>query len=195
MRSLAIIIILLLLTQHSRSQELDVIRTFDSTDHKRIYRISKSDFQHIEMIENLDGTFTGTLKNIIWKVNKKEERTKLVQQKLSIPPYHVEQLMNIGLLNNIETLADCQDVKGCIIGLDGTSISFSIRTPVRNYSYRYWEPENDHYQDSTITEIKYVRAILDGINKRMSLRTIYNSFTSDLPIGKYAYGGIIMTKK
>ncbi|HYG37363.1 MAG TPA: hypothetical protein VD908_02035 [Cytophagales bacterium] len=195
MRYLAIIIILILLPDNSISQELEQITTFDSTSHKRIYKISKSDFQHIVLIENLDGTFNGKLVNTIWKVNRKEERTKLIQQTLKIPPYHVEELMNIGFINNIETLSDCEDVDGCVIGLDGTSISFNIRAPELDRNYWYWEPDNDHYQDSTITEIKNVRTILDEIDKRISLRTLYDSFTSDLPIGKYAYGGIIMTKK
>jgi len=151
--------------------------------------------QHLELIEYLDGTFVGTLTNSIWKVNRREERTTTIEQVLNIPPNHVEQLMNIGFSNDIETLPNCQDVDEYVNGLDGTAISFSIRTPELERAYYYWEPESDYYQDSTLTETKKVRNILSGIHERMNLRLLFDGFTSELPSGKYAFGGIIMEKK
>ena len=195
MQVASIFSILLLISTYSNSQELGTAADFDSTKHQRIYQISKSDFQQIELIENLDGTFQGILTNTIWKLNRKEERTRTIQQVLSIPASQVEQLLNIGYANNIETLPSCEDIEGYVNGLDGTSISFGIQTPELDRSYHYWEPENDYYQDSTLTETIKVRAILTAIQERMNLKLLFDMFTSELPSGKYVFGGIIMERR
>ncbi|MFK7951873.1 MAG: hypothetical protein AB8B73_03435 [Ekhidna sp.] len=194
MRLANIFAILLLISTYSNSQGLRTGTAFDSVKHQRIYQISRSDFQQIELIENLDGTFQETLTNIIWNVNKKEERTKPIEQTLNVPSDHVEQLMNIGFTNNIETNPNCQDVEGYVTGVDGTSISFGIRTPELERTYYYLEPENDNYQDSTVSETRKVRTIIMSIHERMNLKLLFDTFTSELPSGKYAFGGIIMEK-
>jgi len=195
MQIVSIFSILLLISNYSNSQKVGSATKLDSTKHQRIYQISKSDFQQIELIENLNGTFQGTLTNTIWKMNRKEERIRTIQQVLNIPAIHVEQLMNICYMNDIENLPSCEDVNGYVHGLDGTSISFGIQTHELNRNYYYWELENNHYQDSTITETKKVRMMLSSIHERMSLKRLFNMFTNKLPSGKYAFGGIIMEKR
>lgn len=195
MRIASIFNILLLISTFSNAQELRTITEFNPTQHRRIYQISKSDFQQIELIENLDGTFQGTLTNIIRTVNRKEEHKRTIHQVLNIPSHDVEQLMEIGFTNEIETLPSCEDIEGYTNGLDGISISFDIRTTQLKRTYYYWEPENNYYQDSTLTETLKVRAILSGIHERMNLKLLFDKFTNELPSGKYAYGGIIMEKR
>ncbi|MFT7070710.1 MAG: hypothetical protein ACJAZY_003610, partial [Spirosomataceae bacterium] len=51
--------------------------------------------------------------------------------------------MNVFLNDNIETLRNCEDVNGCVIGADGLSYRFNITITELNRSYSYWEPEND----------------------------------------------------
>jgi hypothetical protein len=194
MRVAATFFLLILLVEYSKAQEKGLGTRFDSTIHKRIYGISKSNFQYIQLIENQDGTFNGTLTNTIWKVTRKEERTKMIQQKLTIPPNHVKQLMYIGFSNSIETLPSCQAVENCVIGLDGASFSFGIRTLEVERDYSYWEPESD-YQDSTITQIIKVRSILSGVQELINMQLLYDRFTCELPSGRYAFGTIIMTKR
>ncbi|MFT7002318.1 MAG: hypothetical protein ACJAVW_003357, partial [Spirosomataceae bacterium] len=60
-----------------------------------------------------------------------------------IPTLDVKELMNVFLNDNIETLRNCEDVNGCVIGADGLSYRFNITITELNRSYSYWEPEND----------------------------------------------------
>jgi hypothetical protein len=194
MKYLAIFIIFIFATDSSLSQEIVHKTAFDSTEHKRIYRISKSDYQHIELVENLDGVFSGQLINVIWKVNRKDQRTKAIEQTLDLTSSQVKNIMDIAFVNNIEILPNCEDVDGCVIGLDGTSISFKVITTEVNRDFWYWEPENDYYQDPSISEIISVRTILNAVSEQINLNSLYSSFTSDLPKGNYAFGGLRMKK-
>ncbi|MCX2743785.1 hypothetical protein OO013_07910 [Mangrovivirga sp. M17] len=189
-------IILSLLVGQQMVAQIDISKTlFDSATHKRIYQISISDYQQIELIEDVNGQYSGTLTSAVWKVNRKEERKKILQQKLTIPSKHVQEIMNIGSLNNIENLESCKDVKGCVIGLDGRSVFFTIKTSKLSREYWYWEPENDQYQDSSVVQIKNIRQILKGIRKYIDLKMIFDSFINELPFGKYSFGGVIITKR
>jgi len=199
-KKLYILTILVLTTAFSTAQtdwkaELKLTQ-YDSVLYKRIYRIQVDDYQIVELSELRDGEYNGSLTNSVWKAKGKEYRTKLILQKIKIPNLTVEKLMNDLKNNDFENIPDCQNVKNCIQGLDGTTISFSVLKNGTERNYSYWEPESDYYyKDNIIPEVIKVREILKSIKSEFDLWGNFTKFRDSLPKGKYTYGMIVMEKK
>lgn len=169
---------------------------YDSILHKRIYRIQVSDYQILELTEYKNGQFNGSLTNTMWKVKGKNYHAKLITQKIEIPNLTVEKLMTNLHNDDFENIPDCKDVKDCIQGLDGTTISFCVIKNGTERNYSYWEPESDYYyKDNIISEIIKVRKILKSINSGINLSKDFTKFRDELPKGKYTFGMIVMEKK
>ena len=172
------------------------LTVFDSVIHKIIYQIQVDDYQILELTELKSGKFNGSLLNTIWKSNGKNYPAKLIIQKIEIPNLSAEKLMTGLRINDFENIPDCQNVKDCIQGLDGKTISFSLIKNGTERNYSYWEPESDYYyKENIIPEIIKVRKILDLINSEINLWAKFTKFRDSLPKGKYTYGMIVMEKK
>ena len=169
---------------------------YDSILHKRIYRIQVSDYQILELTEFKNDHFNGSLINTVWKVKGKNYQAKLITQKIEILNLTVEKLIADLQKNDFENIPDCKDVKDCIQGLDGTTISFCVLKNGTERNYSYWEPESDYYyKDNIIPEIIKVRKIIKSINSEINLWGNFTTFRDVLPKGKYTYGMIVMEKK
>ena len=169
---------------------------YNSVFHKLIYRIQVDDYQILELTESKSGQFNGTLTTTIWKVKGKNYRAKLIIQKTEIPNLTVEKLINNLQNEDFENIPDCKEVKDCIQGLDGKTISFCVLKKETERNYSYWEPESDYYyKDNIIPEILKVRKILKTVNSEINLWGNFTKFRDSLPKGKYAYGMIVMEKK
>lgn len=97
---------------------------FDSNKHDRIYSVQIEDYQNVELIYFKNAEFNGTLTHSVWTFNRKGIRKESLIQKIKIPNTIAEKL--ISELNNKEfgNLKDCNEVKNCINGLDGTMTFF-----------------------------------------------------------------------
>ncbi len=178
--------------------ELELIE-FDSLLHKEIYRIEVAEFQRLELIELKSGKFEGTLTHAIWKTNRREKQKKRVVQKIKLSEKMIERLM-VELKNSgYETLKDCSEIRNCIKGLDGTTITFYVIKNGTNQSASYWELESDYYYETNSVELPNevleARKILMIINSEIDLKKQFRSFTSQLPVGKYLFNGIVMELK
>lgn len=180
------------ITGHSQN-EIPVTQ-FDSSVHKKIYRITFSNYQTIELISHTDQNYSGTIRNAVWKINRNGDKQRLKYKIYDIAKSDVDTLFQNLPKENIETLPTCEKVQGCTIGMDGLSISFDIITSDFKNSYWYWEPENDRYQNENIQEIKSVRNILTLLKSRIEVKKIFEQFKDSLPEGFYSYSGIIMHK-
>ncbi|MFD0837251.1 hypothetical protein ACFQ0I_15840, partial [Mariniflexile aquimaris] len=172
---------------------------FDSLTHIEIYRIEVAEYQRLELIELRNGEFEGSLIHSVWKTNRKEEQKKKITQKIRIPEKMVKKLM-VELRNRgYENLKDCGEIRDCIVGLDGTTITFNMLKNGINKSASYWELELDYYYKTNSVEIPKevleARKILEIINEEIDLKKQFENYTSRLPIGKYMFNGIIMEKK
>jgi hypothetical protein len=172
---------------------------FDSLIQKKIYRIDVAEFQELELIELKNGEFEGSLIQSVWETNRKVEQKKKITQKIRVPEKMVKRLM-VGLRNGgYENLKDCSEIKDCIVGLDGTTITFNVLKNGMNKSASYWELESDYYYKTNSVllpkEVLEARKIFGIINKEIELKKQFENFTSRLPIGKYMFNGIIMEKK
>ncbi|PQB07317.1 hypothetical protein BST83_09220 [Polaribacter filamentus] len=98
-----------------------------------------------------------------------------------------------------ENLKDCSEITDCIVGLDGTTITFNMLKNGINKSASYWELELDYYYKTNSVEIPKevfeARKIFEIINEEIDLKKQFENYTSRLPIGKYMFNGIIMEKK
>lgn len=169
------------------------LTSFDSLKCQKAYRIWYP-HQVIELFEIEDSLFSGQLVNFATRITRKGEPLNTVYQKLMIPDFTVLSLMSDLSKENIETLPDSYDVAQYVNGLDGTTLVFEILVDNRYRLYSYWEPENDHYQDSTLIEVKQVRNIISIIKAQMDLKHLYSRFTDGLRRGYYELGGIILRK-
>jgi hypothetical protein len=182
--------------QSNSKNELKVI-VYDSVLHKQIYRIEVGVNQLVELVEFNNGEFDGNLTNAVWKINRDESRSKIITQKIKIPSLTVKKLMTKLREQDFEIIPDCNDVKGCIDGLDGTGVAFFFLKKAVSRVYSYWEPENDYYytKDKMIPEVLKLRQILKTINSEFNLSESQKAFHSKLPNGKYTYGMLVMEKK
>jgi hypothetical protein len=172
---------------------------FDNLIHIEIYRIEVAEYQRLELIELRNGEFEGDLIHSVWKTNRKEEQKKKITQKIRIPEKMVKKLM-VELRNRgYENLKDCSEITDCIVGLDGTTITFNMLKNGINKSASYWELELDYYYKTNSVEIPKevfeARKIFEIINEEIDLKKQFENYTSRLPIGKYMFNGIIMEKK
>ena len=172
---------------------------FDSLIQREIYRIEVAEYQKLELIELKNGEFEGSLIHSVWKTNRKEEQKKKITQKIRIPEKMVKKLM-VELRNGgYENLKDCGEIKDCIVGLDGTTITFNMLKNGMNKSASYWELESDYYYKTNSVqlpkEVLEARKIFGIINKEIDLKKQFENYTSRLPIGKYMFNGLIMEKK
>ena len=195
----SIIFFLLLISNISNAQkdwksELK-LTVFDSVLHSRIYQIQIDDYQMVELIEYNKGEFDGSLINTVWKNEGKKYHTELIIQNIKIPSLRVKKLMNLLKDKDFETIPNCKDIKGCVEGLDGKSISFYVFDKKITRSYSYWEPESDYYyKDPIIKEVLKVRDILKTINSEFNLWDYFEKFRDRLPSGSYNYGMVGMQK-
>jgi hypothetical protein len=168
--------------------------SFDSIKYEKAYRIWNP-HQVIELIKINDSTYNGKMVNFATKTTPDENKIGKISQTLMIPDYTVKKLINKLFTENIETLPDSYDVKGYINGVDGITYIFEIGTSIGCRIYSYWEPENDHYQNPELKEIKNVRNILSSIRSEIDLNGLFTKFTDNLGRGTYDIGGIILTIK
>ncbi|QCR22316.1 hypothetical protein [Pontibacter sp. SGAir0037] len=149
-------------------------------------------YQVVELISINDSIYHGQLVNFVTKVNRKEERKGIVSQRLTIPATVTKTLIEQLLKEGVEELPDSYDVEGYVNGLDGTTYVFEVSSHDKYRVYSYWEPENDHYQNPELKEVKSVRNIISAINKQFDSWKLFTAFRDNLPAGRYQYGGIIM---
>lgn len=178
----------------SKIDKLDLYSAKDLKEEK-IYRIWFDDYQVIELVENENMIVNGSLINYVTKIDKNENKNRIISQKLTIPEHTAKELFEKFKTENIELIHDCREIEGYVLGCDGNSVTFEIKTPSVNRAYFYWEPENDNYQNSTNINVHCVRQILICINKEINRSLLFKNFTDRLGIGKYRYGMIILTKK
>ena len=171
----------------------------DSLSQKEIYRIEVAEFQRLELIELKNGEFKGDLIHSVWKTNRKEEQKKKIVQKIKVPENMVKKLMAELRNDGFENLKDCNEIEDCIVGLDGTTITFSFLKNGVNKSASYWELESDYYYKTNSVqlplEVLEARKIFGIVNQEIDLKKQFENFTSRLPIGKYMFNGIIMERK
>ncbi|AUC23225.1 MULTISPECIES: hypothetical protein [Polaribacter] len=171
----------------------------DSLSQKEIYRIEVAEFQRLELIELKNGEFKGDLIHSVWKTNRKEEQKKKIVQKIKVPEKMVKKLMAELRNDGFENLKDCNEIEDCIVGLDGTTITFSFLKNGVNKSASYWELESDYYYKTNSVqlplEVLEARKIFGIVNQEIDLKKQFENFTSRLPIGKYMFNGIIMERK
>ena len=153
------------------------------------------DYQVLELVANEKYQIKGQFVNYVTKIARKEPKNKIVSQKLIIPEKTAQNLFEKFHQENIETLPDYRYIDNYVIGCDGISVTFEIKTPNIQRSYFYWEPEFQVYQDSTNINVIAVRQTLIALNKEINRSQLFKNFTETLGIGKYRYGMIIMTKK
>ncbi|MDO1451417.1 hypothetical protein Q0590_34400 [Rhodocytophaga aerolata] len=170
------------------------LQNLEKTTYPKAYRIWNS-YQVIELIQENDSTYRGQLINYVAKINRKEEKKRLINQKLFIPESVAKTLIHQLTAQDIEYLPDGKDVKGYVTGLDGMSYQFEIKSAGKYRIYSYWEPEDDLYQNSQIQEVQKVRNILSALDQHLDVWKLFTSFRDQLPYGRYQYGGIIMTKR
>lgn len=184
-------LLLFIIVQLTIAQKSDFTK-FNPDIHLRIYRIEISNYQFIELVETNDHAFKGRLINRVRKINRKEKHKKIISETLMIPSSDVKQIMGIANRNEIETLPNSLEIKKYTNGLDGMNMSFVIEKSNSTRSFSYWEPESN-YQDSTLMEVIAVRNIISTLREKINFEFHFEKFRSNLPIGKYAYGGVIVT--
>jgi hypothetical protein len=171
---------------------------FDSIEHNRIYRVQIENYQVIELVDFKNGTFSGTLNNLVWKINRKEIRKDSILQKITIPSSIVKKLISELKDNGFENLKDCNEVENCISGLDGTTTFFNTIKSQKINSAAYWELESDYYykQDKIDlpTEVIKARKLISLINNEFDLKRQFQNFLDRLPNGRYSYSMLIMKK-
>jgi len=170
------------------------LKPFDNLHYEKAYRIWTYSYQVVELIKINDTTYTGQLVNYVTKRSKKVKSNKTIFQKLIIPDGTVKLLIEILSVENIEKLQDSDEVKGYINGLDGTTYVFEISSDNQKRVYSFWEPESVQYQNPEIIEVKHVRNILNAIKSEIDTGRLFSAFIDSLDIGKYLYGGAVLTK-
>ena len=194
---ISLLLIFASLTSFSQKNSLEIELTeFDSIIHSKIYRIDIGGYQCLELVEFKNGKLSGSLTNSVYVSNQKGTNKKLISQKINIPQNMINNLFKILTENHFETIPDCKDVYGCIIGLDGTTTSFTVLTNNTNRAYSYWEIDsNYYYKDKEIPqEVFKVRKILKEVNNIVDLKIQFENFKIRLPKGIYCFNGVIMTK-
>jgi len=179
------------------NKQIDILKLHRSEKpvNEKIYRIWFDDYQVLELVANEKYQIKGQFVNYVTKIARKEPKNKIVSQKLIIPEKTAQNLFEKFHQENIETLPDYRYIDNYVIGCDGNSVTFEIKTPNIQRSYFYWEPEFQVYQDSTNINVIAVRQTLIALNKEINRSQLFKNFTETLGIGKYRYGMIIMTKK
>lgn len=180
---------------HERVEELN-LQKLDAASHLKAFRVWNS-YQVVELVQENDSLHRGQLINYVYvtRVNRKEEKKRMISQRLTIPESVAKTLIHQLTAQDIEYLPDAIQVKGYKIGVDGTSYQFEIKSASSYRIYSYWEPENDRYQNPQIQEVQKVRNILSALNHEFDLWKLFTSFRDHLPNGRYHYGGIILTKR
>ncbi len=172
------------------------VTNFDTILHHRIYRISISDYQILELVELKTGKYFGSLTNSVFRYKRKNNDGELVAVKINVPEKIAQKLMYDLRLEKFELIPDCKNTKGCIQGLDGTTSSFTSLTKNRVHEYSYWEVDSDYYYKNKEipVEVLDVRKILSIINSKIDLNKQFGDFIERLPKGSYSYGGVNMVK-
>jgi hypothetical protein len=179
------------------NSNIDILQLYrsDNPASEKIYRIWFDDYQVLELIENNESQVRGKLVNYVTKIARNKKNNKIINQTLKIPEESAKRLVKKFEENNIETLLDCRDIDGYVIGCDGSSVTFEIKTPIIQRTYYYWEPEFQTYQDSTNINVIAVRQILIAMNKEFNCSQLFKNFIGTLGFGKYSWGMILMTKE
>ncbi|WP_347158315.1 hypothetical protein [Pontibacter chitinilyticus] len=169
------------------------LQNLENSDYTTAIRLWKP-YQVVEFIKVNDSVYQGQLVNFVTKLNRKEEKKAVVSEKVIIPASVTKILIEQLQKEGVEELPDSYDVEGYVNGLDGTTYVFEVSSRDKYRVYSYWEPENDHYQNSDLREVKSVRNVLSAINKEFDSWKLFTLFRDSLPAGRYQYGGIIMVK-
>ena len=167
------------------------LQNLESTDYDIAIRLWKP-YQVIELVKVNDSVYQGQVVNYVTKVNRKEESKGAVSQRLSIPASVTKSLIEQLLQEGVKELPDSDDVEGYVNGVDGTTYVFEVNSHDKYRVYSYWEPENDHYQNPELKEVKSVRNILSAINKQFDAWKLFTMFRDNLPAGRYQYGGVVL---
>jgi len=199
MKKNTLLLVTILISLHCFSQEKNFNQEeLDSLNHKRIYQIKIGETKVIELIENQNSEYNGTLTNKVWKTNRKGVRKKQILNAIKIPDLMVKRLMNNFKKDGITELKDCTKVGDCIRGADGTTIIFnSFENRLINqasfwslFSDSYYKKENRLYQ-----QVVKARKVYSHIEEEFNLQELYNDFVKRLPKGTYSYGMIRLTKR
>lgn len=179
------------------NRQIDILKLHRSEKpiNEKIYRIWFDDYQVLELVANEKSKVKGQFVNYVTEIARNEKKNKIVSQNLTIPGETAQRLFEKFSQENIEILPDCRDIDNYVIGCDGNSVTFEIKTPDTKRSYFYWEPEFQNYQDSQNINVIAVQQILIALNKDVNRSQLFKNFTETLGVGTYRYGMIIMTKK
>jgi len=171
---------------------------FDSNKHDRIYSVQIEDYQNVELIYFKNGEFNGTLNHSVWTSNRKGIRKDSIIQKIKIPNSIAEKLISELNNNGFGNLKDCNEVKNCISGLDGTTTFFKAIKDGEINTASYWELESDYYYNQNKVklpaEVIKARKLISIINKEFDLKEQFQNFLNRLPNGRYSYSMLIMKK-
>lgn len=167
------------------------LQNLENANYKTAIRLWNP-YQVVELIKVNDSVYQGQLVNFVNKVNRKEQKKRVVSQKLTIPASVTKTLIEQLLQEGVEELPDSYDVDGYVNGLDGITYVFEVNSLGKYRVYSYWEPENDRYQNLEIREVKSGRNILNAINNQFDSGKLFTLFRDSLPAGRYQYGGLIM---
>ncbi len=169
---------------------------FDDGIHEKMYVIGIDDYQVIKLTKLKDGNYSGNLTNYIWESNDNGDKVKQRSQKREITSLVVEELMNALKLNEFETIPDGKNVKGCIVGSGGVTISLTTKYLNERHTSKYWEPQSMlYYRNTKISEILRVREILKMINVAINYEAQYEKFAKSMPDGQYVYGSMSFDKR
>lgn len=202
MKPIKIIIIILflfdtnLLSAQNDNKIKNDTNEFNSLIHQRIYQLNIGKHQALKLLEFKNGEFEGSLINSAFKMDRKNN-LELMTVKINVPVKTVKILMDELKEKQFENIPDCKEIKNCI---DGTSSSFNTIhftsiTDAKFHKYYYWKTESDYNNKALSRETAQVRELLSIINNEINLEKEFQNFVSRLPIGKYTYDGIIITKK
>ena len=196
-RTKFILLIHVLLSIFSNAQN-QLHSELNHSEVSRFYSLQINNYQVLELVEFTNGQYFGKLNHSINKINLKYEFIKAITERIIISDSIVSLLMAKLKVHEIESITDCKDLKDCLIGLDGTTITIGIINNNNdiNRKYFYWEPESDYYyKGQIIPEVKKIREILNTINNEINLWESFKKFRDKLPKGRYSYGMVIMDVK
>ncbi|RKD92222.1 hypothetical protein [Mangrovibacterium diazotrophicum] len=164
----------------------------DSTTSSEIFRLWFDDYQVVELVSDGETGVKGKLICYVKKIARKEKKSKIISQCLTIPDDTAQRLFETFKENHFETLPDCRDIEDYVFGCDGSSVTFEIKTPEIRRNYYYWEPEFQISVVSTNVSLQAVTRILVELNKDINRSQLFKNFTNTLAVGRYRYGMIVL---
>ena len=167
--------------------------TFDSTLHKRIYRISYSSIHTVELIESKGESYKGQLITVMTRYRKRKSKDYI--QRINISDSSARRLMRDLEELNIETAEDCGSIMSpdydCVGTLDGDGTGFVVQTHEvkRKYSFDGLYPGAKDFNHLPEKQ-KAAQRMLNSVDEKFKLEKNLRNFMSQLPPGTYGYYGI-----